>query len=94
MRALLLLPLIVLSGCASIARLDSDSFEIGRAGVEAFQADDSDCRLAAQDYVAYDLHVIGDTRYAANRAYNAQYRACMHGHGHADRAYARNWLPG
>ena len=46
MRALLLLPILVLPGCASIARLDSDSFQIGRGGLEAFQADDSDCRVA------------------------------------------------
>jgi hypothetical protein len=94
MRALLLLVCLALAGCNSVARLDSDSFAVGAGGYEAFETDDQACRLKASDYVAYDLHVIGDTRYAANRAYNGVYGGCMHQLGHADRPYARNWLPG
>ena len=94
MRALLLCACLALAGCGSIARLDSDSFAVGAGGYEAFEADDEACRLKATDYVAYDLHVIGDTHYAANRAYNGVYGDCMRCRGHADRPYSRNWLPG
>ena len=94
MRALFLVSVLLLSACDSITRLDSDSFQVGAAGYQTFEQDDQACAGKASDYVAYDLHVIGDTHYAANRAYNGVYGGCMRTRGHALRPYSRNWLPG
>lgn len=95
MRALFLASVcLLLAGCESITRLDGDSFAVGPAGVEAFETDDGLCHSQADTYVSYDLHVIGDDRYATNRAYNQVYADCMTQKGHARRDYALNWLPG
>jgi hypothetical protein len=95
MRAFFLcLSLLVLCGCESITRLDSDSFEVGRTGYETFEADAQDCQLAAEAPLGGDVRLVDATSYARNRAFNHLYARCMTARGHAPRPYLKNVLPG
>jgi len=88
---LLLLPL--LSGCNAITHQDGDYFEATGVPVAQFDRDDQNCRMQATDYMSYDLHGMGGTRYDKNRAFNAVYARCMTGRGYRPRPYYKNWLP-
>jgi hypothetical protein len=96
MRALFLCLLLVpvLASCNAITRQDGDYFEAAGVPAAQFDNDDQDCRIKAADYVSYDAHGMGGTRYDKNRAFNATYSSCMTARGYRPRPYYRNWLPG
>jgi hypothetical protein len=91
MRLSVLLSLVLLAGCASIARENGDYFQAG-ADVNRFEADDQACATQARDTANYNLKAMSGTIYDQNRAYNAVYGRCMTGRGHAPRPYFKNWL--
>ena len=96
MRALflcLMLSPLMLAGCNALTRQDGDYFEAAGVPQAQFDGDDQNCRMQAADYVGYDLHGMGGTRYDKNRAFNATYARCMRGHGYRPRPYYKNWLP-
>lgn len=93
MRVLLLAACLLLGGCDSIMRLDSDSFSMGSGDYDRFARDARLCNKAAGDRVSYDPVLQMGTHYARNRAFNRAYSDCMTGHGHAPRPYYKNWLP-
>jgi hypothetical protein len=93
MRALFLCLALFLCGCESIVRLDSDSFEVGRTGYEAFEADTQACALAANAPLDSDVRLLDATRYERNRVFNRLFTRCMTGRGHAPRPYIKNMLP-
>ena len=93
MRALFLLPLLLLAGCNSITRLDSDSFAADATGYDRFRHDDATCRQKAETELLTNAALQDTTHYARNRAYNRVYGGCMTANGHAPRPYYKNWLP-
>jgi hypothetical protein len=96
MRALFLCLLfspLLLAGCNALTRENGDYFEASGVASAQFDSDDQVCRGQAADYVGYDLHGIGGTRYDQNRAFNATYARCMRARGYRPRPYYRNWLP-
>ncbi len=92
MRALFLLPLILVAGCSSIVRHNGDYFETG-PDIARFEADNQACATLADENGSYTLRGISGTSYERNRTYNTVYAGCMTKLGYAPRAYARNWLP-
>ncbi|HZQ40543.1 MAG TPA: hypothetical protein VFA87_07110 [Rhizomicrobium sp.] len=89
----LLLSPLMLGGCNAITRQDGDYFEAAGVPPAQFDNDDQNCRMQAADYVGYDVHGMGGTRYDRNRAFNATYARCMRGRGYRPRPYYKNWLP-
>jgi hypothetical protein len=94
MRALLLLSAcLVLAGCNSVSRLDSDSFEAHAVTIGQFEADAQACTELAQAPLDSDPRLIDATRYAKNRFFNSAFSRCMTDRGHRPRPYYKNWLP-
>ncbi len=93
MRVLCLTATLLLCGCNSIMRKDGDSFAAGAAAPGAFEAASRDCTQTANSGEIQDLRLVGDTRYAHIRRYNALFTACMTARGYRPRPYWRNWLP-
>ena len=99
MRALFLCPVLFLSfaalaGCASLVRQNGDYFEASGVPPERFERDDETCRQKATDYLTYDVHGMGGTRYQQNRTFNTIYGRCMRAQGYRARPYIKNLLPG
>jgi hypothetical protein len=96
MRALFLCLLLmpILTGCNALTHQNGDYFEAANVPPAQFDRDDQDCRMKAANYVGYDLHGMGGTRYDQNRAFNGVYSSCMTARGYRPRSYYRNWLPG
>ncbi len=94
MRALFLVPLLVLAGCNSITRQNGDYFQTAGVDPARFSADDQACGQLSAEYVAYDVRGMDGSSYQRTRNYNALYVRCMRGLGYVPQAYATNWLPG
>ena len=95
MRALFLcLAVAALAGCSSLIRQDGDFFEASGVPPDRFERDDQTCQTKANDYLIYDVHGLGGTRYQQNRAFNAVYGRCMRAQGYRARPYYKNLLPG
>jgi hypothetical protein len=90
---LALLCLLPLAGCENVVRLDSDSFEIGSASPERFEADDTACREKAAQFIAYDMRQQDADSFERHRAYNRIYFDCMTARKYAPRSYVKNLLP-
>jgi hypothetical protein len=86
--------LATLAGCNSLVRQDGDNFEASGVSPDRFERDDETCRLQADDYLTFDVHGMGGTRYRQNRTYNAVYGRCMTARGYRPRPYIKNLLPG
>ena len=93
MRALFLVPLILLAGCDALTHQNGDTFQAGPAP-SRFEAATQGCKQVADDYVAYDLKGMDGTSYDRNRSFNALFARCMTRQGYAQQSYAKNWLPG
>lgn len=89
----LVLSPLMLAGCNALSRQGGDNFEAAGVPQAQFDNDDQDCRTQATDFVSYDLHGMGGTRYDKNRAFNTVYSRCMRGRGYRPRPYYENWLP-
>jgi hypothetical protein len=95
MRALLLCSaLLLLAGCNSLLRQNSDSYEASSISPDQFERDTDACQIEADAYITYDMHGMDGTRYQGNRAFNAVYGRCMTAKGYRPRPYYKNLLPG
>jgi hypothetical protein len=92
-RLLLPLCLFLLAGCGNVVYLDSDSFEIGAATPERFEADGEACRNQAGIFIATDPRALEDGNFERHRDYNRVFTACMTARHYRPRPYLQNLLP-
>jgi hypothetical protein len=85
---------LVVAGCNSVARLSGDNFEASHVPPGQFEDDTGACQRQADTFLAYDVRIMGTTRYEKNRAFNAVFGRCMRARGYRSRSYYKNLLPG
>ncbi|HEY5347974.1 MAG TPA: hypothetical protein VIJ72_07265, partial [Rhizomicrobium sp.] len=88
-----LLCLLPLGACENLVRLDADSFDIGSASPEKFEADDAACRGKASQSIDYDMRQMEAGYFERHRAYNHVYVACMEAFKYTPRSYLKNLAP-
>ena len=89
-----ILSLLGLGACNTLLPTDRDWFEASGHSPQQFERDDVQCRLNAEQFVAYDLSTQGVTADERHEAFNRTYSQCMLGRDYRERPYWKNWFPG